>query len=386
MRRSSDKGDRNVCYALFVVARLDSKTSDLGGLAMLTDIFAYRYREIPIWDTFDENARRLLVQGFRIVSEHLFPYYDGNGKERSDAKVIWDGLNKKLAMELGLNDLSSPIYGYYKEWSGKQQWTSGSWSKIKVCESFVLANYDGSVSAGQFIKERLSFIELAFRQHEEKLITLNVSLEKRVLEEELAAKIRFNRGIRLSGNPVDDLRAWNKTQNEMFGAICNELNERFRQSGAKLHYHNGFIQISEDVLITGEIEQPFWDLVSEPMWKSVDHDMKEAIDLRDSGGRDPALFAAKALESTIKIISDAKGWTKGNERGAANYIDNLRAKANGELINGWERENLVDFFAKVRNPFGHGAGSQPVPELSSHQTDWAIGFCMIWTKNLIRRI
>jgi len=353
---------------------------------MLTDIFAYRYLEKPIWNNFDENARRLLVQGFRIVAEQLFPYYDTNGKEKSEAKAVWDSLNKKLAMEFGLKDLSSPTYGYYTEWNGNKHWISGSWSKIMVCENFVLAKYDGSVPADQFIKERLSFIELAFRQQEEKLLEINASLDRRIREAELAAKMRQSRGISLPGNLSDGLRAWNKSQNEMFKASCNELNERFRQSRTRLHYHNGFIQISEDEAVTRLIEQPFWILVGDPMWKNVDHDMKEAIDLRDNGGRDPALFAAKALESTIKIISDIKGWTRGNEKGAVNFIDNLRAKANGEFINGWERENLVEFFSKVRNPFGHGAGSQPVPELSVPQTDWAIEFCMIWTKNLIRRL
>jgi len=353
---------------------------------MLTDIFAYRYLENPIWDNFRENARRLLVQGFRIVAEQLFPYYDTNGKEKPEAKAIWDGLNKKLAMELGLEDLSSPTYGYYTEWNGNKHWTRGSWPKVKVCENFVLATYDGSMSADQFVKERLSFIELAFRQQEEILSTLNASLDRRVQESELAAKMKPNRGMRLPGNPGDGLRTWNQTQNEMFRASCNELNERFRRSRVKLHYHNGFIQISEDEAVTREIEQPFWNLVGDPMWQSVDHDMKEAIDLRDSGGRDPALFAAKALESAIKIISCAKCWTRGNEKGAANYIDNLRAKANGEFINSWERESLVEFFSKVRNPLGHGAGSQPIPELSAPQTDWVIEFCMIWIKNLIRRL
>lgn len=60
---------------------------------MLTDIFAYRYLEKPIWNNFDENARRLLVQAFRIVSEQLFPYYDSNGKEKPKAKATWDDLN-----------------------------------------------------------------------------------------------------------------------------------------------------------------------------------------------------------------------------------------------------------------------------------------------------
>ena len=353
---------------------------------MLTDIFAYRYSEKPIWDTFDENPRRLLVQGFRIIAEHLFPYYDANGKERPEAKAIWDGLNKKLAMELGLKDLSSPTYGYYTQWNGNNHWVSGSWSTIKVCETFVVAEYDGSLPSDQFIKERLSFIELAFRHREQEVSELNASLEKRVREAELHEKLRPSRGVRLPGNLSDGIRASNRTQNEMFQTLCNELNERFRRSRAKLHYHNGFIQISEDEVITRTIEQPFWSLVADPKWKSVDHDMKEAIDLRDSGGRDPALFAAKALESTIKIISDTKGWTRGVEKGAASFLDNLRSKANGEFINGWERESLAEFFSKVRNPFGHGSGSQPVPELSAAQTEWAIEFCMIWAKNLIRRM
>jgi hypothetical protein len=45
-----------------------------------------------------------------------------------------------------------------------------------------------------------------------------------------------------------------------------------------------------------------------------------AFDLRDSQGRDPAFYAARALESTIKIISDDKQLTTGREKGAANYI------------------------------------------------------------------
>ncbi len=145
---------------------------------MLTDIFAYRYSEKPIWETFDENARRLLVQAFRIVAEQLFPYYDAYGKERPEAKAVWDGLNKQLAMELGLKDLSPPTYGFYTQWNGNQHWNSGSWAKINVCETFALAEHDDSVPADQFIKERLSFIELAFRHREQQISDLNASLKK----------------------------------------------------------------------------------------------------------------------------------------------------------------------------------------------------------------
>jgi len=196
---------------------------------------------------------------------------------------------------------------------------------------------------------------------------------------QFSVEIPRDTGSLLNGNQ-------HKSLNDAFIAACEELNQRFKQARVKLHYHNGFIQIAEDTLTNEKIEQPFWDLVKDKMWRNVDHDMKEALDLRDSNGRDPAWFAAKALESTIMIVSDEKGWSTGQERGAANYLDNLRKKANGEFINGWERENLGNFFSKVRNPFGHGAGSNDMPELSAPQTDWAIEFCMIWIKNLIKRM
>jgi hypothetical protein len=138
--------------------------------------------------------------------------------------------------------------------------------------------------------------------------------------------------------------------------------------------HNGFIQISENETVAREIETPFWNLVAESKWQNVDHDMKEAIDLRDTGGRDPAFYAARSLESTIKIISDEKQLTRGNEKGAAQYIDNLRG---AKLIEAWEMEALKHFFAKVRNPFGHGPGSSPMPSLTDQQTNWAIENSMI---------
>jgi hypothetical protein len=43
-------------------------------------------------------------------------------------------------------------------------------------------------------------------------------------------------------------------------------------------------------------------------------------------------------ESTIKIISDEKGWTHGGEKGAHNYIDNLGSKKAGPFIESWETQ------------------------------------------------
>jgi hypothetical protein len=114
--------------------------------------------------------------------------------------------------------------------------------------------------------------------------------------------------------------------------------------------------------------------------------MKEALDHLDHGQRDASAHAAMALESTIKIISDDKGWTTGNEKGAANYINNLVSARNGRFIEVWEKDALNALFSELRNPHSHGAGSKPPPRLLDAQQTWAIESCMTWIKSLVRRL
>lgn len=182
------------------------------------------------------------------------------------------------------------------------------------------------------------------------------------------------------------MRAHNSTLNEDFRNAALELNTRFRHAGVNLNYHNSFIQVAEDALIEHQVETPFWALVSSPKWQNVDTDMKEAIDRRDSNQRDPAFYAARALESAIKIISSEKGWTNGGERGAHSFIDNLAGQRSGGFISRWEQSALKGFFSDVRNELGHGPGNEPMPELSRQQTSWAIELCMAWIKSLILRM
>ena len=351
---------------------------------MLTDIFANRYNGVEYWKSFNERDRRFLVQGFRIISEQIFQYYRHDGKEDIASKKTWETLNKKLSMELGLKDLSEPYFGYYHTMNGNKNWVSHKKAIHTLCENFVLAEYDAKVSPDRFIKERISFIELAFREKENLIAVQNSKLEVEVLKAIEAAN-RPVRGIRLPGNRENYLRSNNRDMNEKFQSQCKELNARFVQAGYPFHYHNGYVQKSEDVKFAQEVEQPFWTALADPKWKNVDTDMKEAFDLRDNQGRDPAWYAAKALESSIKIISDDKNWTNGREKGAQNYVDNLASKKNGKFINQWEKESLQLFFRNVRNPLGHGAGSADMPKLTENQTNWAIRFCMNWISTLIKR-
>ncbi|SFL42354.1 hypothetical protein SAMN03159423_1931 [Bradyrhizobium sp. NFR13] len=345
---------------------------------MLTDIFAYRYAQPRIWETFYEEHRRLLVQSFQLLND-LCPFYvDGNEDKRG--KDFWTQIHDLLARELGLKELSPSHVGYF---NNQNLWQGYSPSRIQMCETWMFTPFDSKISADRYVKERLSLVEIGFREHENFVAGLNTKLPDNILIAEMFDKRGERKGLRVPGSSADGVRAANAGLNAKFQGAVTELNARFRQASCQLHYHNGFIQLSDDQTVAREIETPFWKLVAGPKWHNVDHDMKEAIDLRDTGGRDPAFYAARALESAIKIISDEKQLTKGNEKGAHNYIDNLRG---AKLIEVWEMQALKDFFTKVRNPFGHGPGAAPMPSLTDHQTNWAVENSMIWIKSLIRRV
>lgn len=345
---------------------------------MLTDIFAQRYAQPLMWESFYEEQRRLLVQGFQLLKD-ICPYHVG-GKEDQHGKDFWTRIQALLARELGLTELSPPYWGFYDK---QNHWQGFHNTSEQMCEKWMLVEFDGKMPADRFVKERLSLVEIGFREHENFVAGLNDQLAENIAKAELYDKAFKGVGLRVPGGTADGVRAANASLNAKFQEAMNELNVRFRQANCQLHYHNGFIQISEDQTVAQEIETPFWKLVAGPKWHNVDHDMKEAIDLRDTGGRDPALYAARSLESTIKIISGEKQLTTGKEKGAHNYIDNLMG---ARLIEVWEMEALKHFFTKVRNPFGHGPGAAPMPSLSDHQTNWAIENSMIWVKSLIRRM
>lgn len=165
--------------------------------------------------------------------------------------------------------------------------------------------------------------------------------------------------------------------------IEDRLNRFLKTSAIPLLYRNlNFIPV-DDERIMDEVATPFWSLIEDPMWSNVRSDMEEAFRQRDTGQPNAALHAARALESTIKIISDARQWSRGNERGAAAYIDNLASAS--RYLDQWESAIMKQFFKDIRNPQAHGAGSSPQPTLSAIQTAWVLEFCMVCIKSLIRR-
>jgi predicted nucleic acid-binding protein len=176
------------------------------------------------------------------------------------------------------------------------------------------------------------------------------------------------------------------TQNLMHWPAVEERIDRFlRAASIPLRYRNLQFQPLDDERLLTEVTEPFWRAVEDAHWKSVRADMEQAFRQRDGGGPNAALFAAKALESAIKIVSDDRGFTSGRERGAASFVDNLVSARNGRLIAPWEGDMMKRLFSDVRNPEAHGAGSSPQPELDVHQVAWVIEFCMISIKGLVAR-
>jgi hypothetical protein len=345
---------------------------------MLTDIFVRRYKDNRLWPTFTNSEQTLLVQVFRIFSEQICPY-NAEGKEPTNA--LWSNVQSRISMELGLISLSPLTYNFMGEWNGKPHHYYGTWEINQVCETWFLQVFDGSISADQFIKERISFIELGFRLRESQIATENTNLPAAIKLADAPPQFGGS-GLRLPGKYSDYVKERNALINKNFKNGVEELNARFRQADCQLNYHNGFIQLAQDSVVEGQIENPFWNLVSETKWTNVDTDMKEAFDRRDTGARDPALHAVRALESTIKIISGDNGWTHGKEKGAHNFIDNLTSN---KFVADWEAGALKHVFTAVRNPLSHGPGAAAMAVLTKQQTDWAIEACLSWIKSLIRR-
>lgn len=231
---------------------------------------------------------------------------------------------------------------------------------------------DSHGSPDDFIKRRLSLVELLFREAE---------------------------AILQGFAPKQDAKAWwtllqkrasppkNAVEDALSATMVgiDELNARFRNAGLPFEYHGGVIQKIDDSLTTQQIEQPFWSLVSDPKFTNVEKDIKEAIDRRDGNKPDAAFHALKALESVLRILSDELRRTRGTERGASEYIDNLVADKPSRYIDKWEADALKSLFRSLRNPMGHGPGSAQPLALRHEQSTCAIEFAMSWIKSLVRR-
>ena len=320
---------------------------------MLTDSFHKRYPNRFFYgDRFPPEAARMLVQAGQIIAEDLYP-------KVPKREEFYRAAHSKLSREYGAGRLHPG--DSYEE----------------ICLRFIFERYDlwNDHHGDQdfFFKIRMGLIELLFREVEKYLQSELNSGDLGAKASLLAKRVKPKRK-----NSAEQLL-------ESHIRAVSELNSRFQEANIPFAYHTGYIQLVDDQRTQEEIEEPFWELVAERKWANVDYEMKEALDRRDADSEDAVTYALKALESTIKIICEDRGWASGSERGASNYIDNLVSKSNGRFIDVWESEAMKHLFTNLRNPRSHGAGSQPRPKTEAQQRNWAIESCMSWIKSLVRR-
>jgi hypothetical protein len=352
---------------------------------MLTDVFFRRYANRPLFESVGQKESAFFVQAYRIVDEQIWKYYGYDQKVDESIKTIWTGIHDRLAMEIGTKELSPKYFSYQTERMGKP-YTNSGWNNMNhVVEQWLNLKFADGMDPDIFVKRRLSFVELAFRTREEQVVQANADFPRRLAEAELQEKMPKS-PMTIPGKRSNGVRAINKDLNSRFAANVHELNERLKQADMPLHYHNGYLQVTQDEQLQEQVEQPFWLLVKSAQWKNVSTDMAEAIDRRDTGGRDPSLYAAKALESTIKIICELKKWATGNEKGVSDFLNHLENKVNGPFIESWERQSIQRFYSDVRNDLGHGPGAKDMPNFTPQQIDQTIEFCMSWVKSLIKRL
>lgn len=352
---------------------------------MLTDVLIDRFPEKAAKGEWTELDRRLMVQAAKILERLLIskPEWQqtGNAMYEDQMRVVtsFAAIHEKLCDELGVDHLANPVYLD----DGRMHQKPHS----AICIEFLTAEFDPRIGAAAFIAERLSLIELGFRHHLEFIAGRNAVLEAQQTKEQARENqpIPPTVAIRLGPDAASTER-----DNERFTLhyqdAVREFNTRLRRAGYLLNYHNGYLQLSDDELSTASIHEPFWTLVADPLWASVDEQMKEAIDARDRGDRTATFHAFSALESVIKVISAQRQWTRGTEKGASHFVDNLVSRKNGGFIDEWEAAMLRDMFNGVRNPFAHGPGAAPLASFTYQQTTWAIDTAMAWTKSLITRL
>lgn len=355
---------------------------------MLTDAFFRRYEDVALFPAYTEAVRRFLGQSAQIIGDELFPREKTRYKvEANDPGVkAQDTAHKKLARELGLDWLINPRFTHrWKAPNGTDLSQSYARTIDNQTRLYLTLAMPETSSPDLFIKFRISFIELCFQEKAGQLNARRALLEHSLRNSPEAIKLYD--ALQMGGPSWQSKEKSDiEKQRVVFDAATHELNERFRQAKIPLVYRSDLIQVSDDALLEAQVERPFWSIVTQPQWSNVDTLVKEAIDKRDRGERDAVTPAMQALESVIKIISGSKGWDTGNERGAANYINNLVVERDGQrFIEVWEKDALMDLFGKIRNAFGHGPGSDPLPKLRPEQTNWVIDNAMTWIKSLVRR-
>jgi len=344
----------------------------------ITDVFFRRYRGVELAECVTADERRFFHQANKLMGDRLWLGAPEIEKEASESTqkgltIVHD----RIALELGVDYLSD-LWWYYNKNPQKNSIT-------QIVRNFMTMDMKPPVTADQYIKERLSVVELALRIRGEQVQQIQLDHPRKLAEAQLRDKqLETRPGMRVPGFAVVGCKAAHDKAVNGYSALVEEINERLRIEGFDLVYSNGLLHMANDELSQDVVAKPFWNVVAQPMWANVEEQMKEALDRRDKRDRTSAFHAVCALESCMKIVfnrivPDAPKTPYGH-----GLVDQL-AKDERFLAK-WEADMLKSMFSDVRNPFAHGPGKGDMPEFSPEQTQWAIDTSMSWIKSLVRRL
>lgn len=244
----------------------------------LVDIFFSRHENITLIgiDPAQELQRQLAnyCRAFNsfcsLVRDdvaHRFPKRNAYDIGFTDKAI--ENVSKIVSREVGMTNLFNPK-GIYNS-----DYVSGliDWMQMPSDEM------NGKM-VDIFIKLRLSFIEVFFRNLE-KFIEDVVSLcPSSVSNKDLAKTIE----------------EW-----------IFEVNSRFRERNIPFQYHDGILHPSNDELISETIEAPFWKTILGLEWTQTVQHMKEAVDQQISNPSFAASQAQLALESVLNEFFGGDG-------------------------------------------------------------------------------
>lgn len=149
-----------------------------------------------------------------------------------------------------------------------------------------------------------------------------------------------------------------------------EINRFLREAAVPYQFEHGqWVHVESDY-IHREVVRPALDALARPGFEGALQEFEQALEHARSGNtKEAATEATKALESTIKCICAARGWTYPPNATAKPLFDVLVAQGFAES---W-MEGIFLGCANIRNKAAaaHGQGPMPMP-MHSHRAQLAV--------------
>ena len=144
-----------------------------------------------------------------------------------------------------------------------------------------------------------------------------------------------------------------------------ELNERFRRAGVGYLFEGGMIMRVDSELIHSEVVKPALQYLNEPGFEGPQEEFLRAQGHYRSGEMENAIIDANnAFESTLKAVSDQRGWHYDEGARASDLLRVVRREGllPDYLDNSFDQlaATLRSGLPQVRNrQGGHGQGAEP---------------------------